>query len=64
MTIVPPTVQTLMIARLGLIQVGSVVQNGPGIPMNSSARLTIPVEPLKRTRIMIPIATGGVMSGR
>jgi hypothetical protein len=53
-----------MIARLGLIHDGSVVQNGPGIPMNPSARFTTPTEPLKSTRIRIPIATGGVMSGR
>ena len=42
MTIVPPTVQMLMIARLGLIQFGSVVQNGPGMPMSSSAAVDDP----------------------
>ena len=64
MTIVPPTPQRLMIASAGLIHVGSVVQNGPGMPTNSSAWLTTPTWPLKSVRIRMPIATGGVMSGR
>ena len=64
MTIVPPHAQMSMIAMLGLIQCGSVVQYGPWMPIAPSPRLTIPLVPLKRKRSRTPIATGGVMCGR
>ena len=64
MTIVPPHAQMSMSAMLGLIQVGSVVQYGPWMPIVRSPLLTIPIRPLKRKSSRTPIATGGVMCGR
>jgi hypothetical protein len=53
-----------MSASPGLTHCGSVIQNGPGMPIVSRPLLTSPYVPLNRNRKRIPTATGGVMFGR